>query len=254
MEQEIYSITLALLAAIIAGLVGSFAVMKRVVLAGDVMSHIALPGLGLAFLFKINPLLGGAATMLLGILIISHLEKKTGLSTETTIGVIFAASVAIGAIITPEVDIIDALFGGFHEPNLIEFVVGSIISLLIIGFIYKFKDKLILTLFSPELATATGLNVNRLNLYFLLIFGLTIMLSLQFLGALLAGALIIIPAAIGRQLTHTLSSFLLTSSIASVLSVILGLLISNFYNLSLGPTIVAISAILFGLSLLKKKV
>ena len=84
------------------------------------------------------------------------------------------------------------------------------------------------------------------------------------MGALLVGALIIIPAAIGRQLTHTLTAFLVTSSLASVLSVMLGFSISHFYphlqigkvslNLTLGPAIIAVATILFLLSLLRKKI
>src|SRR5438067_255629 len=145
---ETYSIILVLLTAVAAGLVGSFALMKRMSLAGDVVSHIALPGLGIAFLLKINPMLGAAVA--------------------------------------------------------------------------------------------------------------------RFLGALLVGALIIVPAAIGRQLTHTLNAFLLTSSLASVLSVALGFTLSRFYphitiahvtlNLALGPAIIAVATVLFLLSLLRKKI
>ena len=108
------------------------------------------------------------------------------------------------------------------------------------------------------------MNVSRLNLYFLLVFSLTVLLGVRFLGALLVGALIIVPAAIGRQLTHTLTAFLVTSSLASVLSVALGLIISRFYphftvghvrlNLALGPAIIAVATVLFLLSLLRKKI
>ena len=73
---------LALLFAVAAGLVGSFALMKRMLLAGDVISHLALPGFGLAFLLKINPLLGAATTLFLGTLLIWQLQKKTGLATD----------------------------------------------------------------------------------------------------------------------------------------------------------------------------
>jgi len=62
----VYSIILAFLFAVAAGLVGSFALMKRMILAADVISHVALPGLGLAFLWHFNPLLGGGATLFLG--------------------------------------------------------------------------------------------------------------------------------------------------------------------------------------------
>ena len=247
------TITLALVAALFAGLVGSFALMKRIVLAGDVISHIALPGIGLAFLYHINPLLGGTVTLLLGTVLIWHLEKRTGLSTDAMIGVVFAASVAVGALVTPEEDLVEALFGGLASPTIYEFIIGLVLALLTIAFLLKFKDRLILTLFSPELAASSGVNVNRLNLLFLLVFSLTIVLGLKFLGALLVGSLIIIPAAIGRQLTHTLPSFLLASSLASIASVAAGMFFALAYGASLGPAVVTVAAALFGLSLLKKK-
>ncbi len=71
-----YSIILALLTAFAAGLVGSFALMKRMSLAGDVISHIALPGLGLALLFGFNPLLGAASTLFLGTILIWRLQTS----------------------------------------------------------------------------------------------------------------------------------------------------------------------------------
>src|SRR6266436_1398952 len=173
----LYSIILVLLTAFAAGLVGSFALMKRMSLAGDVISHIALPGLGLALLFHFNP-----------------------------------------------------LFGGFQSLTLPWFLLGVLAVSGIITFIYAFRHKLILALFSPELAAATGINVARLDLYYLLVFSLTVLLGLRFLGALLVGALIIIPAATGRQLTHTLTRFLFASSAASMLSVAFGFLITRYYS------------------------
>jgi len=86
--QESYATVLALLTALVAGLVGSFAQMKRMSLAGDVISHVALPGLGLALLFGINPLIGAAVALLLGTLFIWHLQKGETLTTDVAIGVI----------------------------------------------------------------------------------------------------------------------------------------------------------------------
>src|ERR1041385_2480300 len=262
--SETYSIILVLLTAVAAGLVGSFALMKRMSLAGDVVSHIALPGLGIAFLLKINPMLGAAVALFLGTLLIWHLQKRATMTTDVAIGVIFTAALAIGTVLTPSEDLIEALFGGFQGLTFGWFIVGMGAVAAVVAFVLRFRHKLILTLFSPELALATGVNVSRLNLYFLLMFSLTVLLGLRFLGALLVGALIIVPAAIGRQLTHTLTAFLLTSSLASVLSVGLGLTISLLYphirighialNLTIGPAIIGVATILFLLSLLRKKV
>ena len=262
--SQIYSIILVLLTAFAAGLVGSFTLMKRMSLAGDVVSHIALPGLGLALLLGFNPLIGAAAALFLGTLLIWHLQKSSTVTTEVAIGVIFTAALAIGTVLTPSEDLIEALFGGFQSLNAIWFVGGVAAVVVIVGFVFAFRHQLVLSLFSPELAAATGINVSRLNLYFLLIFSLTVLLGVRFLGALLVGALIIVPAAIGRQLTHTLTAFLLTSSLASLLSVGLGLAISLVYpnvtvghvrlNLALGPAIIGVATLLFLLSLLRKKI
>ena len=262
-SSEIYSTILILLTALAAGLVGSFTLMKRMSLAGDVVSHIALPGLGLALLLGFNPLIGAAAALFLGTLLIWHLQKSSTLTTDVAIGVIFTAALAIGTVLTPSDDLVEALFGGFQSLNAIWFIAGLVAVSVIVVFVLTHRHKLILSLFSPELAAATSINVSRLNLYFLLIFSLTVLLGVRFLGALLVGALIIVPAAIGRQLTHTLTAFLLTSALASVLSVGLGLVISRVYphitighvtlNLALGPAIIGVATLLFLLSLLRKK-
>ena len=260
---ELCSFVLALLTALAAGLVGSFALMKRMSLAGDVVSHIALPGLGLALLFDINPLIGAAAALLVGTLLIWRLEKARTLTTDVAIGVIFTAALAIGTLVTPSEDLIEALFGGFHSLTLGWFLLGVASVLLVVLFIFTFRHKLVVTLFSPELAAATGINISRLNLYFLLVFSLTVLLGLRFLGALLVGALIIIPAATGRQWTHRLTSFLFASSLTGVLSVIIGFFINRYYprfivgritlNLALGPAIIAVATIFFLLSLMRRK-
>ena len=251
---ESYALALALLFAVAAGLVGSFALMKRMLLASDVISHVALPRLGLAFLFGFNPLLGGAATLLVGTLLIWQLQKKTGLATEAMIGVVFAGSVAIGAVLTPKEDLVEALFGSFQDLSLLAFLVGVAAVLLIILFVFRFKEELILGLFSPELAAATGVKLERLNLYFLLVFSLSVLVGLRFLGALLAGSLIIIPATTSRRLTNDLSHFLVVSCLASVVAVGLGFMVTHYLlpQFSPGPIVVIISAALLILSLLKK--
>jgi zinc transport system permease protein len=251
---ETYAVVVALLFAVAAGLVGSFALMKQMLLASDVISHVALPGLGLAFLLGFNPLIGGGATLLLGTLLIWQLQKKTGLATDAMIGVVFAASVAIGAVLTPKEDLVEALFGRFQELSLTAFLVGIAAVLIVILVIFRFKDELILGLFAPELAAATGVKLERLNLYFLLVFSLSVLVGLRFLGALLAGALIIIPATTGRRLANDLSGFLVVSCLASVVAVGSGFAVTRYLlpQFSPGPVIVIISAILFTLSLLKR--
>lgn len=251
--NELLGIILTLVSAAATGLMGGFALMKRMTLAGDVMSHIALPGIGLALLFHIHPIAGAAATLLLGSLLIWKLEQFGSLATETAIGVIFTAAVAVGALLIAKEELIEALFGGLGEVTPLVFTIGVAASAVVIVTLLRLKGKLLLGLFSPDLAIATGVNLRKLNLIYLLLFSMTVLLGLHFLGALLVGSLIITSGAIARQLTHNLQSFLLISSASSVIAVALGMFFSSQYDSPLGPTIVSVAAGMFVLSLLKKK-
>jgi ABC-type Mn2+/Zn2+ transport system permease subunit len=250
-----YAVMLAALFAIAAGLVGSVALMKRMVLASDVISHLALPGLGIAYLLKSNPLVGGGATLFLGTLLVWQLQKKTGLATDSSIGVVFAASLGIGALVTPNEDLLEALFGNFQKLSLTGFLLGTAAVLLVVLILVYMKDRLILDLFSPDLAAATGVNVARLDLGFLLVFSLTVLVGLRFMGALLSSALIIIPAATARQLTSRMTQFVVVACAISLVSVAAGFVTSTLIlkTSTVGPTIVIVSVLLFVLSLLKRK-
>ena len=254
LREQTPLLVLAMFFALAAGMMGCIALMKRMLLAGDVISHLALPGLGLAFLLGVNPVMGGGATLFLGTFLVWQLQKKTGLATEAVIGVVFVAALAIGAAVTPSEDLVESLFGELPRISLFGFLLGMAAVLFVIFSVFFLKDQLSLTIFSPDLAAATGVNVSRLDLYFLLLFSLTVLVGLRFMGALLASALIIVPAATVRQLTNKLSHFVLLAAAASVLSVTAGFLLNAFvFKFSTaGPTIAILSSMLFGLSLLRK--
>jgi zinc transport system permease protein len=250
--ETTYSVALAMATALVAGVVGSFALMKRMTLAGDVVSHLALPGLGLAFLWHLNPLFGGAVTLAIGIVLIDRLQRKTGLATETAIGVVFVAGLALGTLVTPREDLIDALFGGFAPLSLRGFILGLIGCIVVASALFVLRDRLILIIFSPDVAKSLAINVERVNFIYLSLFGATILLSLQHLGALLAGAMIIVPAAIGRQFAKTLDQFLVMSAGAAMTAVAIGFAIALRAELSPGPVIVAVASVIFGLSLFRR--
>ena len=252
-QAEFYNIALALLMATASGLVSAFALMRKMTLASDVMSHIALPGLGLALLYGFNPILGGATTLLLGVLLLWKIESVSGINTDAVIGVVFAVSLAVGTLITPQEDIIEALFGGMSAISLWEFIIGVVASCLVIVFILKKRHALTLALVSKDLAKTTGINTRRLNLYFLLIFAITIILGLRYLGVLLMGSLIIIPPAIARNLAENLNGMLLLSVLTAILSMAIGLFIASVYNLALGPVVIGIAGVIFLLTLFLKK-
>ena len=252
---QICALVLAALFALAAGLVGCFALMKRMLLASDVISHLALPGLGIAFLLRLNPLMGGAVTLLLGTVLVWKLEGTTGLATEASIGVVFAAALAIGAAVTPHKDLVEALFGEFQKVSVGGFLLGLVAVGLVITGVFFLKDRLVLSLFSPDLAAVTGVKVERLDLYFLLLFSIVVLAGLRFMGALLSSALIILPAASARQLTGNMANFLWVSPFLSLLAVSIGYAFATaiLKTSTVGPPVVIASALIFAGIVLKQR-
>lgn len=241
-----YSFILAGLTAIASGIVGSFALMRRMTLAGDALSHVALPGIGLALLYSYNPAFGGAVTLLVGAVLIWKVEKLSQLNVEAIIGVLFAISLAIGAlVIKGEHELVETLFGGITPVTTYEFIFGSLIALGIIFFIIHSRHALVLMLVSKELAKTINIATEKLQLVFLLMFALTVILGMKFFGVLLMGSLIIIPAATARNIAKNLNSMLALSSIVALVSVASGMIASQFFTVQLGPVIILIAGMLF---------
>lgn len=252
MTTDALALMVAVAMAIAAGLVGSFALMRRMALAADALSHVALPGIGVALAFGIHPLVGAVVMLFFGALMVWAVEGRTRAATETAIGVIFTASLAVGSLMASGEELIDALFGRPGVLTVTEIVFGLVAAAVVVVFIVVYRHSLIVMLVSPDVARTAGVNVSRLNLWYLLTFALTIALGLRYLGVLLMGALIIIPAAAGKRLANSLNAMLLTSVGVAVVSTVLGTWLAAGFHRDSGPLIVIVAAGAFLLSLLRR--
>jgi len=239
------TLALSVAMAVAAGLVGSFAVMRRMALASDAMSHVALPGIGVALAFRVHPLVGGMAMLLLGTLLIWMLERRTRVSTETIIGVVFSSALAVGSMLTTGEDLVDALLGAPLTLTPTELVLGLSGAALVIAFVIGRRNQLVLALVSADIARTSGIDVDKLNLAYLLAFALTVGLGLRYLGVLLMGSLIIIPAATGKLLARNLNQMLTIAVVMSLVSTLSGEYVATLLHRATGPVIIAIAAALF---------
>jgi ABC-type Mn2+/Zn2+ transport system permease subunit len=247
--MTIESLVLAVAMAVAAGLVGCYAVMRRMTLASDALSHVALPGIGIALALRLNPVLGAAAMLFFGAVLVWALEERSRLATETTIGVVFSAALAAGSLMASGEDLIDALFGGPGLLGRTETAFGFAAALVIVAVMVRQRNALVVAMISPELARSAGVNVRRLNLLYLMTFALTIALGLRYLGVLLMGALIIIPAATAKRVARDLNGMLTTAVVSAVLSTLAGTWLAGRTHHDTGPLIVLVAAALFVVSL-----
>ena len=249
--MSIEALLLSAAMALAAGLVGCFAVMRRMALAGDALSHVALPGIGIALALHIHPLFGAAAMLLFGALLVWAIEDRSHLAIETIIGVVFSAALAVGSLITTGDDLIEALFGGAAALSGAEVAFGIATAAVVTLFVLGRRHALVVALVSPDIARTIGIDVRRLNLLYLEMFALTVALGLRYLGVLLMGSLIIIPAATAKRLSRNLTQMLTIAAVIAILVTVVGSLGAAHFHRPTGPFIVTLAATVFFLSFVR---
>ena len=228
-----------------AGYLGSIMVSKRMALVGDALSHVALPGLALGILFNFNPFIGAFTFLATTVIVTWYLQKSTTLSVEAIIGVIFVLALSIGILITPKVDLLEALFGDISKITLMDTVITVLVSLFVILVIKKIYEKLIISMISKDLAVANRIKVESINLIYLLLVATIVAVGIKEVGTLLVGALVIVPAAAAKNISSTLSGYSLMSAIFGLMSAASGVILSIYVNVPVGPLVVIVGTVIF---------
>jgi ABC-type Mn2+/Zn2+ transport system permease subunit len=235
-----------------AGYLGSLMVLEKMALVGDALSHVALPGLALGILFNFNPFLGAFAFLFVSAVIIWYLGKVTKLPFETIVGAVFTLSLAIGVLIIPEAELLEALFGDITKVTILETVASaaiSVVAVLLTKMIYK---KLVLGMISEDLAVSKGINVGRINLLYLLLVSIVVAVGIRIVGTLLVGFLVVVPAAAAKNVSADLSRYAVLSAAFGAVSACSGILVSSYFNLATGPMVVLSGIAVFLAAVLAK--
>ncbi len=236
-----------------AGYLGSLMLTKRMALVGDAFGHVALPGMGLALLLGLDVSFGAFVFLLLGIFLIWLFEIRTSLSTEALVGIVFVASLAIGFLIIPELELLEALFGDISKVSFGMAMISAVFSILIFLVVKKIYPSMILANISSDLAKNEGIKVKKLNFIYLLSIAAVVALGIKIVGSLLVGALVIIPAATARNISKNLKGFYLGSIIFGILSCFFGSLLFKLTGFPAGPLIILTSTFFFLISLIFKR-
>src|SRR3989475_12514314 len=205
-EAAAYSLVAGIFVGFAAGYVGSLMVLKRMALVGDALSHVALPGLALGLLFNFNPFLGAFAFLFAAAVLTWYIEKTTRLFPESIVGVLFVTALAVGILITPEVDLLEALFGDITTVTLVDALLSVGISVPIVVVSRLVYRRVVLSILSEELGRSTGVNVALVNFVYLFLVTVVVAVGIKIVGTGLGGALGLVPAAPGENVTPSASS------------------------------------------------
>jgi len=171
------------------------------------------------------------------------------------VGSFFTTSLALGVLITPEPDLLEALFGNIEKIAPIEGFAAIASSIVIILLAKLISRKLILGIISGELLQSLNISGKKINFIYLLLVGSVVALGVKFVGTLLMGGLVIIPAASAKNVSKSIDNYHLLSVVFGITSGVIGVLVSTFYQIASGPSVVLTSIVIFiSTYFLKKKV
>tara|TARA_Y100000748_G_C15453830_1_gene472043 strand:- start:148 stop:951 length:804 start_codon:yes stop_codon:yes gene_type:complete len=241
--------------AIIAGPLGCLVIWRRLSYFGDTLSHSALLGVTLAYAFSINITLSVFIISSVVAILLINLQKRTKLAGDSLLGLLAHSTLAIGLVLigflsSIRFDLMGLLFGDILAVTTDDIALVWIGGIIILGILYFIWKSLFSATVNYDLAAAEGMKPEISNLIFTLLLAAVIALSIKMIGALLITGLLLIPAAIARNLSNSPKQMIIIAILAGIASVVLGLFTSLELNTSSGPSIVVVSLALFILSLI----
>lgn len=168
------------------------------------------------------------------------------------VGAVFTLALALGILIIPEAELLDALFGSILRVTLVDLGISLVVAFVTIGLTKMVYMKVVLSLLSEELATSQGINVAGNNLLYLVLVSLTVAVGIKITGTLLVGFLVVTPAASARIVSSNLSRYTTSSAVLGALSAALGISFSAYSGMPPGPLVVLSGVLLFSLAFLAR--
>ena len=234
------ALIVSVLVGVMCPILGVYVVTRGMGFMGDALAHSVLPGMVAAFIFGVSPFLGAVPSAVIVALVIGFLVRRTGISEDTSIGILFAGMFALGLVMLTmarglPVNLEDILLGQALGASLSDVYVTlglAVAVLAVMGALYK---ELIFASFDPTGASVIGLPTGRLDYMLLALLAVVIVIALQAVGVVLVISMLITPAATALLLVRNFPRAMALGALFGAASAIAGLYFSFHYNLPSGP-------------------
>ncbi|MBQ8555337.1 MAG: metal ABC transporter permease [Clostridia bacterium] len=236
------------------GLLGTMAVNQQMAFFSDALGHSALTGIGLGIVLGVSSDL--AAMLVFGIvwaILICRIKQTGAASTDTVISVFSSTSIAAGLLILSK-------GGGFAKYSTL--LVGDVLAVtpndltyLLIALICGtalwalMYNQLLLSGINGSLARSRGIRVQAVECLFVVLVAVAVMLAIRWVGVMLINALLILPAAAGRNIARSSRQHAVWSVAIAMVCGVAGLLSAYAWDTSAGAAIVLYAAAAYFISL-----
>ncbi len=242
------------LAALTTSVVGTWVILRGLAFMGDALAHGVLPGIAIAVLLDLNPVVGAAVAAVVMVGAISLVHRTTRLSEDTAIGLLFVGMLALGVIIISRsgsfaVDLVAILFGDVLGTTKGDLVMQAVAAALALGGGTLLYRPLLVLCFNEQKAATLGLRPRLAHLVMMGLITLAVVSSFQAVGALLVFGLLIAPPASAVLLARRVPTVMAVAAALGIFEVVAGLLISYHFDTAAGATMSGLAVTVFFLIL-----
>ncbi len=239
------------------GGLGTLVIAKRLAFFSEAVGHAALTGIAIGVLLgepPDNPIIGLFSFCMIFALLLHFVRNRTNVPYDTLVGVFLAVALAVGAALLMYVArkinihlLENVLFGSILTVTDRDITILALSCLLILLLLIPTFNRILLTCISPDIAKVRGYNTSFYDYLFVMMITLVTIASVKIIGAVLVGALLLIPGATARLLTQRMGSFVLLSALLATAACLIGTIVPMELELPVpsGASIIIVSAVFF---------
>ncbi len=243
-----------ILMAIATGVVGTLMVLRGMAFLGDALAHGVLPGIAAALLIGIPSFVGalvGAAVMIGGV---AAVQWRTRLSSDVAMGLLFVGMLALGVVIVSRSSefagrLTEILFGEVLGVSWTSILWQAIVAVVVVCLAWTLRRPFLLMAMDPDQARVAGYPVRLLEAVLLGLIALTVVVSFRVVGTLLVFGMLLAPAGTAALVVRRVGAMMIVSAVIGLVSVYLGLLLSWYFDLAVGVTVVLVAVGIFFVAL-----
>ena len=237
------ALLMAILSAVLCGIVGSHIVVRGLSFVGDALSHAVFPGIAVAFATGTSTLLGGAIAGVIVALLIALFSRRKTVGEDSIIGILFAAAFSVGLVIVSRMptytgSLESLLFGSLTGVTGADLLTVAISGALVLTVLAIFHRGIVAVSFDREYAQTLGYRAGLIDVVLYVATALAVVVSVSTVGNILVLALLVGPPATARLLTRRISAMMALSAMLGTLAALVGLWVSWSWSVPTGAALV----------------
>lgn len=244
------ALTVGLLVALCASLLGVSLVLKRFSMIGDGLSHVGFGALAIASVLNIAPLYLAIPVCVAASFLLLRLSENTRIKGDAAIAMLSAGSLAVGVMVVSmttgmNTDVYNYMFGSILSLSKEDATLSIVLCAVVLLLFVLFYPRLFAVTFDEPFARATGIPTRAYNAALAVLSSITVVLGMRMMGALLISSLVIFPVLTAMRVGKRYQTVTILSAVIAIAGFLIGMIVSYAYEAPSGASIVCVNIALF---------